>query len=144
MHTGCLSAAPQRFVTVQTAFAPSPASKYRSALILSSALTLVQPPCASSFHSLLCSGGSSDRYSGVRFTLSLEGRLACTERSECDAAFSRLEACFGLPCLVIPPALTTAEGSPVSRILWEWRRGICFLHSSASLDFGVAPPLEGA
>src|SRR6266705_4780791 len=29
--TGCLSAAPQRFVTVQTAFAPSPASKYRSA-----------------------------------------------------------------------------------------------------------------
>jgi len=31
MHTSWLSAAPQRFVTVQTAFASSPASKYRSA-----------------------------------------------------------------------------------------------------------------
>jgi hypothetical protein len=34
VHTGCLSAAPQRFVTVQTAFALSPALKYRSAPIL--------------------------------------------------------------------------------------------------------------
>jgi len=30
VHTSWLSAAPQRFVTVQTAFASSPASKYRS------------------------------------------------------------------------------------------------------------------
>ncbi len=30
MHTGCLSAAPQRFITVQTAFALSLALKYRS------------------------------------------------------------------------------------------------------------------
>jgi len=34
VHTGCLSAAPQRFITVQTAFALSPASKYRSNLIV--------------------------------------------------------------------------------------------------------------
>jgi len=33
--TGCLAAAPQRFVTVQTAFATAPASKCRSSLILS-------------------------------------------------------------------------------------------------------------
>ena len=34
MHTGCLSAAPQRFITVQTAFALSPALKYRSSSIV--------------------------------------------------------------------------------------------------------------
>jgi hypothetical protein len=34
VHTGCLSAAPQRFITVQTAFALSPASKYRSSSIV--------------------------------------------------------------------------------------------------------------
>src|SRR5205823_2475156 len=49
--TGCLSAAPQRFVTVQTAFAPSPASKYRSALILSSALSPRPTPCVNTFRS---------------------------------------------------------------------------------------------
>src|SRR6266436_772913 len=35
--TGCLSAAPQRFVTVQTAFATAPASKNRSMPIVSPA-----------------------------------------------------------------------------------------------------------
>src|SRR5579885_2222881 len=34
VHTDRLSAAPQRFVTVQTAFASAPASKYRSTVIL--------------------------------------------------------------------------------------------------------------
>jgi hypothetical protein len=34
VHTGCLSAAPQRFITVQTAFALTPASKCRSVFIV--------------------------------------------------------------------------------------------------------------
>ena len=46
MLTGCLSAAPQRFVTVQTAFALSPASKYRSILILAASPQLVATTCA--------------------------------------------------------------------------------------------------
>ena len=44
MHTGCLSAAPQRFITVQTAFALSPASKNRSASIVFRLRAPAKPP----------------------------------------------------------------------------------------------------
>ena len=44
VHTGCLSAAPQRFITVQTAFALSPASKNRSASIVFRLRAPAKPP----------------------------------------------------------------------------------------------------
>ncbi len=62
MLTGCLSAAPQRFVTVQTAFATAPASKNRSMPIVSrapkprptSAMAARQKQCALTLPYVVC------------------------------------------------------------------------------------------
>gem|GEM_PF-6803304 len=64
MLTGCLSAAPQRFITVQTAFATSPASKNRSMPILAACPPKYGRVPGSSVaelspHALFCPLGSS-------------------------------------------------------------------------------------
>jgi len=138
--TGCLSAAPQRFVTVQTAFAPSPASKYRSALILSSALTLVQPLARSCCNP--AGGPGLPACRGIRRALNASQSLLATYLNRQRQRRAQLGAGHAPPP-ARPPSSSSPSLKRTPKLCWSPNQPASWSAAARRSFLCLAPPSIG-